>query len=84
LKDEKGIIFSDRGLGDTIAYYRTYGLEVPEEILDYARKIKYSGIFVMEILPSYEKDGFRNETAEQQKAIHEQIIKTYEELGYEI
>jgi len=83
LKDDK-IVFSDRGIGDTIAYYKINGINVPKEVLDYSKKIRYSGIFIMNSLNFYEKDDFRQETEERQKRIHEEIIKIYKQLGYKI
>jgi len=83
LKDDK-IVFSDRGIGDTIAYYKINGMNVPKEVSDYSRKFRYSGIFIMNSLNFYEKDDFRQETEEKQKKIHEQIIATYKKLGYKI
>jgi len=82
IKNEDGIIFSDRGLGDTLAYYRLRVGEIPKEMLKYTRKFRYSGIFILEPLPFYAKDGLRQEDKEEAELVHKEIIKTYEELGY--
>jgi predicted ATPase len=78
------VAFTDRGFGDTIAYYKFNGLKVPKEILDYADKIKPNKVFILDPLPSYEVDTFRKEKKEEQKRIHEIIIQSYRELGYYI
>ncbi|MDO8516978.1 MAG: ATP-binding protein [Nanoarchaeota archaeon] len=76
------IIFSDRGLGDTIAYYKINNLEIPQEVLEYAKNFRYDEIFILDFLNFYAQDELRQENKEEQKKIHETIIKTYEELGY--
>ena len=81
LKNEK-IVFSDRGLGDTIAYYRINKLKVPKNLINYAKKFKYSGIFILDFLDFYEVDKLRKETKEEQEFIQREIIKSYKELGY--
>jgi predicted ATPase len=80
----KEIIFSDRGLGDTIAYLKIYGLNVRGEIADFAKEFRYSGIFILEPLNFYVTDDLRKETKEEAEAIHREIIKTYRELGYNL
>jgi len=84
IKDDKRIFFSDRGIGDTIAFYKLRVGQAPKEMWKYAKKIKYRGIFILDFLPFYEKDILRQEDEEEQKKIHEEIIKTYKELGYDI
>jgi predicted ATPase len=84
LKEKNGIIFSDRGLGDTITYYKMHKLRIPEEAEKYAQKFRYSGIFVLDPLNFYKKDSFRRENKQEQKKIHNLIIKTYNDLGYKI
>ncbi len=83
-KSENDIVFSDRGLGDTIAYYKFYNLEVPKKFLDYINKLKYAGIFVLDFLDFYEKDSLRQESREEAEEVQKRIIETYEELGYKI
>jgi len=78
------LAFSDRGFGDTLAYSRFYNVEIPESVLEYVKKARYSGIFLMDLLDKYEKDTFREETPEQQKIIHKLIAETYYDLGYKI
>lgn len=83
LKDDK-IVFSDRGVGDTIAYYRINGLKVPKGVSDYSKEFRYSEIFILDSLNFYETDDFRQEKEEKQKKIHEEIINIYKKLGYKI
>jgi len=81
-ENKNGIFFSDRGLGDTIAYYKINNLKILNELMAYAKRFRYNGIFILDFLNFYNKDGLRQENPEEQKRIHETIIKTYEELGY--
>ena len=78
----KEIVFSDRGLGDTIAYYKLRVGKVPKEVLDFAMRFRYSGIFILDFLLSYFKDNLRQEDEEEAKKIHGEIINIYRKLGY--
>lgn len=78
------IVFADRGLGDTIAYCKVRNLKKPFWVGDYVRKFRYAGIFILDFLDNYVRDTLRQESKEEQEKIHEEIIKTYEDLGYKI
>jgi len=78
------VIFSDRGLGDTLAYYKFRGLNISEKIIDFCKEFRYAGIFVLDFLKEYKRDTLRQETEEELRQIHEMIIQTYSELGYKI
>lgn len=77
-------IFSDRGFGDTLAYYRAFGLEIPKENTNYVRQFCDSRVFILEPLELYEKDAIRAESLSEQENIQREIFKTYEEIGNEI
>ena len=82
LKGE-GVIFSDRGVGDTMAYRKLKGLKISKEMDNYFKKVKYAEIFILDFLDFYEQDELRQENEEEQKQIHQAIIDAYKELGYE-
>jgi len=84
LDNDNKTVFSDRGFGDTIAYYLFDNLEVPEDLLEKARKFRYAGIFFLEPLNFYVKDKLRQESKEQMKKIRECILKAYSDLSYNI
>ncbi len=84
LVDENGIFFSDRGLGDTIAYYKINNLEVPEYKFDFAKNFANKQVFILEPLNFYNKDSLRQESQEEQKNIQDEIVKTYAELKYNV
>ncbi len=83
-KEKKGTIISDRGLGDTIAYSKFYQQQTPEKIIEFAKKHRYTQVFLMDLLKEYTTDVVRKETPEQQREIQELIKQTYEELGYDL
>ncbi len=76
------ILFSDRGFGDTLAYYEFHNLKIPKDEFDYARKFRCSKIFILDFLNFYEKDALRQENNKEQKKIHELIIAMYQKLDY--
>jgi len=78
------IIFSDRGFGDTLAYYSVHHLKAPKEIKEYAKKFRYTKIFILKPLKFYKKDKLRQETEKEQKRIHKIIVETYRKLGYKL
>lgn len=83
LKDKKHkIIFLDRGIGDTLAYYKFHNLKIPKDEFDYAKKFKCAGVFILDFLNFYKKDKLRQENNKEQKKIHNLIIKMYKRLGY--
>jgi len=79
-----GIAFSDRGFGDSLAYYKLRNLKFPKEYFDYVRKFRYLGIFLLEPLRFYKTDKLRTETREEQIEIHNEIGRAYENLGYDL
>jgi predicted ATPase len=78
----KDIIFSDRGFGDTLAYYNVNKIEFPKEKFEYAKKVRFPMVFILDFLNFYETDGLRVESKKEQEKIHQEIIKMYKKLGY--
>ena len=74
--------FLDRGIPDSIAYYRIEGLSSPEELIKVASDNKYDGVFFLERLDIHEKDRERTEDFEKSTRIHELIKEVYQNLGY--
>ncbi len=76
------IVFLDRGLPDTIAYYKFHKLKIPPKLLSMSRN-RYKKIFILDMLP-YHKDYARIEDVKDAKKIHKMIMKSYKELGYKL
>jgi predicted ATPase len=79
---KENLIFFERGLPDSIAYYIFSGAN-PASITEICREIRYKGVFLLERLP-YKRDYARVESEEGAKRLHELIRKAYLGLGYDI
>jgi predicted ATPase len=79
---EKVIVFLDRAIPDSIAYFRFAGLN-PEEPKKESAKIRYRKIFLFDRL-RIKHDEVRNENEEDSILIDRLIEETYKTLGYEI
>ncbi|NIM46945.1 MAG: AAA family ATPase [Candidatus Aenigmarchaeota archaeon] len=75
------IVFIDRGIPDSIAYFQFYGQDV-QEVLKFCHK-RYKKIFFLEALP-FEKDYARIEDEKTARKLSELLKKTYLDLGYEV
>ena len=76
------IIFFDRGIPDSIAYYHFYKADTGH-IVKASLQRRYRKIFLMEQLP-FEKDDSRTENEEFVRNIQELIHKAYANLKYEV
>jgi predicted ATPase len=77
--DPKEIIFFDRGIPDSLAYYKLCGLE-NDPVLDEAVKNSfYKKIFLLEFFP-WQNDYARTETPEEQIKLHQFLKETYQNL----
>ncbi len=86
-KQDKEVIFLDRSLIDSYAYFYHKLGYVPENISKIPEidlKNRYSLVFVLELLP-FKKDGIRiEEDSRQAEKIHKKIILTYQNFGYSL
>jgi predicted ATPase len=76
------IVFFDRGIPDSIAYFELYGFDAGE-VLKFCRERTYGKVFLLERLP-FQKDYSRIENDEIAARIQELLAKAYSNLGYEI
>lgn len=79
---EKAIIFLDRAIPDSVAYFRFAGLD-PKEPEKRSADIRYRKIFLFERL-RIKQDEVRNENEEDSILIDRLIAETYVNFGYEI
>ncbi len=77
-KDE--IIFFDRGIPDTRAYYKIHNIAEGDEAQKHIENSSYKQIFFFDTLPILNDYG-RTETSEEQQAIHAAIERAYMDLG---
>lgn len=86
LAEHENIVFIDRGIPDVLAYMHYIGDTNYPDVFDNAcKEHKYTKLFILPIWEEiYESDNERYENLEQAKQIQEYLIKTYEDLGYEL
>ena len=76
------IVFFDRAIPDSIAYYQLYGLD-PKEVFDACKKIRYKKVFFLEPLP-FVKDYARIENGKTVEKLTNLLKENYKKLGYKI
>ena len=76
------IVFFDRAIPDSIAYYQIAGLD-PKEILKFCRKKAYRKIFFFEQLP-FDQDYARIEDKKTIEKLNKLLKESYKNLGYEV
>ncbi len=75
-----GMIFFDRAVPDSIAYFRLAGLD-PSAPIALSRRFRYRKIFLLERLPA-RKDAVRKEDDRTARTIETLLVECYGELGY--
>lgn len=76
------IVFFDRGIPDSIAYYQLCGLN-PKKALAICQERRYRKIFFLEQLP-FKKDYARIEDEKTVQKLNKLLRKAYQDLGYNI
>ena len=86
IEEKESIVFIDRGIPDVLAYMHYIGDTNYPDIFDNAcKEHKYTKLFILPIWEEiYESDNERYENLEQAKQIQEYLIRTYEDLGYQL
>lgn len=81
-----GLNFYDRSMVDSVAYMHKDGLPLNPEWTDYLAKHRYHNrVFITAPWRQiFENDNERRETWEQLLHIHEYLVSTYQDLGYEV
>ncbi|MDB5238506.1 MAG: hypothetical protein JWM46_776 [Candidatus Kaiserbacteria bacterium] len=81
--NENERVFFDRGIPDSIAYYRLGGKEQDEVLKAALDGVKYRKIFLLDLV-DFSNDPARSETLEEARTLHQYIADAYQGLGYEI
>jgi predicted ATPase len=85
LNEQHKVVFIDRGIPDILAYMHYIGDSYPTHFDLACRETVYTKIF---ILPPWEEiyvsDEARYENFEQAKLIHDHLVETYKNYGYEL
>jgi predicted ATPase len=74
------LVFFDRGMPDTIAYYRANDLPISLLALEMMKKYRYRKVFLLALV-GHSIDHARTESPEKALRIHTELKRAYEELG---
>lgn len=77
------IVFLDRALPDSLAYYRFLNLQPDKKLLGIISKVFYKKVFILDRLPLVQ-DHVRTEDEAAQKRIHELLTEVYKSLSFPI
>jgi len=84
-KNKTNLVFFDRGIPDVHAYMNYIGLDYPNRYIEISQHYKYDFVFLMPPWQEiYITDSERYESFEQALAIHNHLLRAYEELGYSV
>lgn len=72
--------FLDRGIPDTVAFWRLHGWPLPAGLDDLVRRCKYDAVFMLEALPRVSHDYARTETVVERARVERLLWETYESL----
>lgn len=82
-KEQKEVIFYDRGIPDVLAYMDYFKQSYDQEFIDACEKHRYDGVFMMPPWKEiYVSDDERLETFEEAEALHHCLLSTYQRFGY--
>ena len=84
-KHADDIVFIDRGLPDVLAYMHYIGDDYPNIFTETCNAHKYTKVFMLPPWKEiYVSDKERYESYEQALEIHEHLVQTYTNFGYDI
>ena len=81
--DPNEVVFLDRALPDALAYYRFFGLDFDDDLVELSERYGYRTVFMLARLPLV-NDYARLEDVASQIRIHNLIIEVYGSLPYPI
>ena len=81
--EESNVVFLDRAMPDSLAYYRFLNLPPDKKLLDSIAKAAYKKVFILDPLPLV-KDYARKEDEEGQKRIQELLTEVYKSLPFPV
>lgn len=76
------LLFLDRGIPDSLSYYRMIGLD-PNEVLPDCFHHRYASVFVLDRFP-VQKDNVRTEDEVEANFLDEWHTRDYHALGYDV
>lgn len=78
-------VFLDRGRHDAVAYCRSRVVDVPSEIVESCRMVRYRSVFVLATLPGFQSrvESGRFGDREESERIGRIVTDVYKEYGYD-
>lgn len=86
LADQQSPVFFDRGIADTIGYLELCALPVPAAMREAATSYRFNtSVFITPPWAAiYEQDNERKQSFEEAVRTYDQMVKTYQELNYDL
>ncbi|MBN9209783.1 MAG: ATP-binding protein [Microbacterium ginsengisoli] len=81
--DPQRLVFLDRAIPDSLAYYRFLGLEPAPVLLEALQRVSYRTVFLLDLLP-LAPDYARTEDPAAQHRIHSLLAEVYRDLGFPV
>ncbi len=80
---KKQLTFLERGIPDSISYFKIYGVKNDKRLVSIIKKLSYKKVFLLESF-AYQKDYARIEDIQQVKKIEEYLFDDYKKYGFNI
>ena len=81
---ETTLTFLDRGIPDSVGYYRHHSLPITPELDAASHDTRYRKIFLLDLVPFRASNGRELESPEEAAAIHEQLFAAYTDYGFNV
>lgn len=81
--NKNDVVFLDRAIPDSLAYYRFLNLPPDKKLLDTLVKVNYKKVFILDRLP-FIQDYARTEDEVAQKKIHELLTEVYQSMSFPV
>ena len=80
------VVFLDRGIPDSLAYYRHEGIVEDKELGDALERSRYRRVFILDLISrdNFTHDGARSETWEGACELDRLLEEAYRGLGYDV
>lgn len=76
--DRRTTTFLDRGIPDTVAFFRLHGWPLPAHVVSMTRACRYDAVFLLRRIPDPGPDRARIETGAERDVLERLLLETYE------
>ncbi len=77
------LFFFDRGVPDSLAYYKLFNSPIDEFLRTASEQSKYRKVFLLDLI-GFEPDDVRAETPEEAAAVQDMLEQVYRDLGHDV